>query len=48
MEKLTEMAPDSITVHSLAVKRAARLNTMKEQYAHLTVSYTHLRVSEGF
>ena len=40
MEKLTEMAPDSITVHSLAVKRAARLNTMKEQYAHLKFENT--------
>ena len=40
MEKLSAMAPDSITVHSLAVKRAARLNTMKEQYAHLKFENT--------
>ena len=40
MEKLYDMAPDSITVHSLAVKRASRLNTMKEQYAHLRFENT--------
>ena len=40
MEKLCAMAPDSITVHSLAVKRAARLNTMKELYAHLKFENT--------
>lgn len=33
MQKLTELKPDSITVHSLAVKRASRLNELKEQYA---------------
>ena len=40
MEELTVMAPDSITVHSLAIKRAARLNTMKEQYAHMRFENT--------
>ena len=40
MEELTAMAPDSITVHSLAIKRAARLNTMKEQYAHMRFENT--------
>ena len=30
-----ELSPDSITVHSLAIKRAARLNTQKEDYANL-------------
>ncbi len=40
MEKLSLMAPDSITVHSLAIKRAARLNTMKEQYAHMKFENT--------
>ncbi len=40
MKKLYAMAPDSITVHSLAVKRAARLNTMKELYAHLKFENT--------
>lgn len=32
MQELSKLAPDSITVHSLAVKRAARLNTSKEDY----------------
>ncbi len=40
MERLYAMAPESITVHSLAVKRAARLNTMKELYAHLKFENT--------
>ena len=30
MEAVKALAPDSVTVHSLAIKRAARLNTMKE------------------
>ena len=30
------MGPDSITVHSLAVKRAARLSMFKDEYKELT------------
>ncbi|MFR8017131.1 MAG: coproporphyrinogen dehydrogenase HemZ [Clostridiaceae bacterium] len=30
MEQVRELAPDSVTVHSLAIKRAARLNIFKE------------------
>lgn len=33
MAQIEELRPDSLTVHSLAIKRAARLNTMKEAYA---------------
>ena len=33
MEELVKLKPDNITVHSLAVKRAARLNTEKELYS---------------
>lgn len=33
MEELIGLKPDNITVHSLAVKRAARLNTEKELYS---------------
>ena len=33
MEQVRELAPDSVTVHSLAIKRAARLNIFKERYA---------------
>lgn len=32
MEEIKALSPDSLTVHSLAIKRAARLNTMKEVY----------------
>lgn len=32
MERLAELGPDNITVHSLALKRAARLNIYKEDY----------------
>lgn len=32
MEQVKALGPDSLTVHSLAIKRAARLNTMKEVY----------------
>ena len=32
MEQVKELAPDSVTVHSLAIKRAARLNIFKEIY----------------
>ncbi|MCC8066284.1 MAG: coproporphyrinogen dehydrogenase HemZ, partial [Clostridiales bacterium] len=36
MQVLSEMAPDSVTVHSLAVKRAARLRLFKEEHKELT------------
>lgn len=32
MEQIRELEPDNITVHSLALKRAARLNMFKENY----------------
>jgi len=32
IKKIVDLQPDSITIHSLAIKRAARLNTFKEQY----------------
>ncbi len=32
MEEVKALRPDSLTVHSLAIKRAARLNTMREAY----------------
>lgn len=35
MEQVRELAPDSVTVHSLAIKRAARLNIFKEQLREL-------------
>ncbi|MCD8119903.1 MAG: coproporphyrinogen dehydrogenase HemZ [Lachnospiraceae bacterium] len=33
LEELCALKPDGLTVHSLAIKRAARLNTMREVYA---------------
>lgn len=40
MEEIKALAPDSVTVHSLAIKRAARLNTMKEVYKDLKIVNT--------
>ena len=40
MEQVKELGPDSLTVHSLAIKRAARLNTMKEVYKDLKITNT--------
>lgn len=36
MQEVTALGPDSITVHSLAVKRAARLNMFKDQYKEMS------------
>ncbi len=36
MKEVTALDPDSITVHSLAVKRAARLNMFRDQYKEMT------------
>jgi len=35
LEKIAVMRPDDLTVHSLAIKRAARLNIFWEQFAHM-------------
>ena len=32
LRQIKELSPDSVTVHTLALKRAARLNVQKEQY----------------
>lgn len=40
MEEIKALAPDSVTVHPLAIKRAARLNTMKEVYKDLKIVNT--------
>ena len=36
MEEIGRLDPDSVTVHSLALKRAARLNLMKDQYQDIS------------
>lgn len=41
MEEIKTLAPDSITVHSLAIKRAARLRMCKEQYESLRIVNTN-------
>lgn len=35
LEEINKLKPDSLTVHTLAIKRAARLNTEKESYIDL-------------
>ena len=40
MEGIKKLAPDDVTVHALAIKRAARLNTKKEDYADLKCTGT--------
>lgn len=40
MEEIISLNPDSVTVHSLAVKRAARLNMFKEDYEELSINNT--------
>lgn len=37
MQEAEKLNPDSLTIHSLAIKRAARLNIQKEQYKELTI-----------
>ena len=37
MEETMKLCPDSITVHSLAIKRAARLNMFKDEYKELSI-----------
>lgn len=47
MECLKALAPDNITVHSLAIKRAARLRMFKDDYKDLKIENTqaHLDVA---
>lgn len=40
MEKVTELAPDNVTVHSLAIKRAARLTIFKDRYQDMQMLNT--------
>ena len=40
LEEVKKLSPDSLTVHSLAIKRAARLNMFKEEYGNLKISNT--------
>lgn len=38
MEEIVKLNPDSVTVHSLAIKRAARLNMFKEHYEEYAIT----------
>ena len=40
MEEIRALDPESVTVHSLAIKRASRLNLMKETYASYKITNT--------
>ena len=40
MQQVEALAPDSLTVHSLALKRAARLHMFREEYRELTFENT--------
>lgn len=40
MEVLKELDPDNITIHSLAIKRAARLNIFKDRYEQMQMVNT--------
>ena len=40
MEELKRMEPDNITIHSLAIKRAARLNMFKDDYKDMQMVNT--------
>ena len=40
LNEIKAMGPESLTVHSLAIKRASRLNILREQYAELSIENT--------
>ena len=40
LKEVKALGPDSLTVHSLAIKRAARLNMFKEEYGGLKIQNT--------
>lgn len=40
LERIMELKPDNLTIHSLALKRAARLNMFREEYQNLTFENT--------
>ena len=50
MEQLEKLQPDNVTVHSLAIKRAARLNMFKEDYTNLKMENTweHIEVTADY
>ena len=49
MERIQELHPDNLTVHSLALKRAARLNICRDEYKDFKIEITpeHGHVTEA-
>ncbi len=45
MEEMKALAPDNLTIHSLAVKRAARLRMQRDDYRNLTMENTWETIS---
>lgn len=50
MEAVSALGPDNLTVHSLAIKRAARLNLFKDYYRDMAMVNTqeHMELCEDF
>lgn len=50
MERLAQLGPDNITVHSLAVKRASRLNIDRERYEQMQMinSQEHMQLCADY
>lgn len=50
MEELVALDPDNITIHSLAIKRAARLNIFKDYYKDMEMTNTqeHMELCESY
>lgn len=46
LEQIRQLKPESLTVHTLAIKRAARLNQEKESYSDLKASNVPLMLQE--
>ena len=40
LNEIKKMQPESLTVHSLAIKRASRLNILRQQYTELSIKNT--------
>jgi len=48
MEVIRKLAPDNLTVHSLAIKRAARLNIQRERYQDFEIVNTADHIGTDF
>lgn len=48
LQKIAALKPDNLTVHSLAIKRAARLNIFWEQFAHMEMKNSDVTMSLAY